>query len=61
MKSLKGEVDRLNGYLEQLQGECGVGKQAEPAEKSRLERLKEEISALQDAVRVLEGEEIPTV
>jgi hypothetical protein len=61
IKALDGEVKRMGVYLDQLKQECGVGEKPAGQEKDRIQRLKEEIEALKDASRVLEGEEIPTV
>ena len=61
IKALDGEVKRMGVYLDQLKQECGVGEKPAEQDKSRIQRLKEEIEALKDASRVLEGEEIPTV
>lgn len=71
MEALLADVERGKEFLVELDSECGPkmeggsssgsGEKLEedPMQNARLERLKQEIAALEDAARVLEGQEIP--
>mmetsp|Transcript_56317 Transcript_56317/g.123348 ORF Transcript_56317/g.123348 Transcript_56317/m.123348 type:complete len:696 (+) Transcript_56317:198-2285(+) len=57
IKEWSGELDKINAYLDQLNGACSF---KAPTFEERAKRRKAQLESLQNALAILEGEGVPT-
>jgi len=57
IKEWTGELDKINNYLDQLNGACSF---KAPTFEERAKRRKAQLESLQNALAILEGEGVPT-